>query len=58
VHEHFDVAQKTTVLEMMWRVALADGKVDPHEDHLLRKVADLLYLPSAAVAKARELAER
>lgn len=57
VHGHLDVAQKTTVLEMLWRVALADGTVDAHEDHLLRKVADLLYLPSAAIAKARERAE-
>jgi uncharacterized tellurite resistance protein B-like protein len=50
------VAQKTTVVEMLWRVAAADGRIDPHEELLVRKVADLLYLPQAAWVKAREAA--
>ena len=49
IHAHFDVAQKTTVVEMLWRVAFADGRVDDHEEHLVRKVADLLYLPQETV---------
>lgn len=56
IHEHFSVAQKTTVVEMLWRVAAADGHIDPHEELLVRKVADLLYLPQAAWVKAREAA--
>ena len=28
----------------MWEVAYADGKIDRYEDHLIRQVADLLYL--------------
>lgn len=57
IHDRFDVAQKTTVVEMLWRVALADGRVDAHEEHLVRKVADLLYLPQVAYIKARERAK-
>lgn len=56
IHEHFSVAQKATVVEMLWRVAAADGHIDPHEELLVRKVADLLYLPQAAWVKAREAA--
>lgn len=56
IHEHFSVAQKTTVVEMLWRVAAADGRIDPHEELLVRKVADLLYLPQASWVKAREAA--
>jgi uncharacterized tellurite resistance protein B-like protein len=56
IHDHFSVAQKTTVVEMLWRVAAADGRIDPHEELLVRKVADLLYLPQAAWVKAREAA--
>ena len=58
IHAHFDVAQKTTVVEMLWRVAYADGRVDEHEEHLVRKVADLLYLPQVAYIKAKERAKR
>lgn len=56
VHAHFSVAQKATVVEMLWRVAVADGRVDPHEEALVRKVADLLYLPQAAYIQAKERA--
>ncbi len=57
IHKHFSVSQKTTVVEMLWRVALADGKVDAHEEHLVRKVAELLYLPQAAYIRAKEAAK-
>lgn len=57
IHDRFDVAQKTTVVEMLWRVALADGRVDAHEEHLVRKVAELLYLPQVAYIKAKERAK-
>jgi uncharacterized tellurite resistance protein B-like protein len=32
---------------MLLKVALADGRLDKHERHLLGKVADLLYVPRA-----------
>ncbi len=57
IHDRFDIAQKTTVVEMLWRVAFADGRVDAHEEHLVRKVADLLYLPQVAFIKAKERAK-
>ncbi|MEX0900679.1 MAG: TerB family tellurite resistance protein [Gammaproteobacteria bacterium] len=57
IHDRFDTAQKTTVVEMLWRVAFADGRVDAHEEHLVRKVADLLYLPQVAFIKAKERAK-
>jgi uncharacterized tellurite resistance protein B-like protein len=57
IHDRFDVAQKTTVVEMLWRVALADGRIDAHEEHLVRKIADLLYLPQVAYVKAKERAK-
>lgn len=56
IHARFDVAQKTTIVEMLWRVAFADGRLDAHEEHLVRKVADLLYLPQAAFIQAKERA--
>jgi uncharacterized tellurite resistance protein B-like protein len=28
----------------MWRVALADGKVQAIEDHIIRRVAGLIYV--------------
>lgn len=39
--------QKRDLLRLLWQVAHADGRVDPHEEHLLRRLADLLYLSHA-----------
>jgi len=38
---------KRALLRLLWEVAHADGHVDPHEEHLLRRIADLLHLSHA-----------
>lgn len=35
---------KRELMRWLWRVACADGRIDAHEDHLLRKLADLLHI--------------
>ena len=44
LHESLDDGEKREVVAMLIRTALADGHFDAHEQHLLGKVADLLYL--------------
>jgi uncharacterized tellurite resistance protein B-like protein len=46
-------ADKQRVIELLWRVAFADGTLDRYEDHLVRKVADLLYVPHAEFIRAK-----
>lgn len=41
----FDLPGKTRFVEQLWRVAMVDGDIDMYEDHLVRKLADLLYVP-------------
>lgn len=55
VDRNFDDAQKLRIVEAAWRVAYADGRLCAHEDHLMRRLADLLHVPRAAsmVAKLR-----
>ncbi len=53
INEGFDMAQKLLVIENMWRVAYADGTLGAHENHLMRKVADLLYIPQGAYVHAK-----
>ncbi len=57
VHEHFDDAQKATLMESLWRVALADGQLHKREEHLLRRIADLLYIPHETYIRSRHRAE-
>jgi uncharacterized tellurite resistance protein B-like protein len=37
--------EKVRIISMLWRVTCADGYVDKHEEYLVRKIADLLYVP-------------
>ncbi|SFD14806.1 Uncharacterized conserved protein, tellurite resistance protein B (TerB) family [Thiohalospira halophila DSM 15071] len=53
IHAAYGPEEKSAVLERMWRVAWADGVIDPYEEQMLRKVADLLYLPHAAYIEAK-----
>ena len=44
------------ILELMWKVAYADGVLDPHEDMLLRRIAGLLHIPDRQRTAARQSA--
>ena len=44
---------KRALMAWLWRVAAADGRVDPHEEGLLRKLGDLLYIPHADYIRAK-----
>lgn len=52
-----DADGKRTLIEMLWQVAYADGHLDKYEEHLLRRLADLLYIPMADYIQARFAAE-
>ena len=53
LHERLSVDEKHSVIEMLWRVALADSELDKHEDHLVRKVAGLLYVSHSDLIRIR-----
>jgi len=53
LHEELSLAEKLRVIEMLWQVAHADSHLDKHEDHLIRKVAGLLYVSHADLIRIR-----
>src|SRR5690606_11137866 len=53
LHDKLTVAEKHQVVEMLWKVALADDHLDKHEDHLVRKIADLLYVSHRDLIRIR-----
>ena len=44
LNDQLDYDQKKEVLNSVWEIAFADGEMDKHEEHLIRRIADLLYL--------------
>jgi len=53
LHEQLSVAEKQRVVEMLWQVALADSRLDKHEDHLVRRIAELLYVSHSDLIRIR-----
>lgn len=53
INQHCDVAQKRAMLDSLWQVAYADCKIDPDEEHLIRRIADLLYLPHSQYIQSK-----
>lgn len=53
LHAQLSVAEKQRVIEMLWQVALADRRLDKHEDHLVRRIAELLYVPHSDLIRIR-----
>ena len=57
LNEQFDASMKVRVVEMMWQVVYADGIKDHYEEHLIRQVSELLYVPHSKFIQARHKAE-
>jgi uncharacterized tellurite resistance protein B-like protein len=45
INAHCDASQKQQLLSAMWLVAYTDGNLDKYEEHLIRQVAELTFVP-------------
>ena len=57
INEVLDQDGKQALLESIWRVALADDRIDKYEEHLIRRIADLMHLNHREFILARHRAE-
>ncbi|WP_039914143.1 tellurite resistance TerB family protein [Cellvibrio mixtus] len=53
INQHCNNAEKFNLIKAMWEIAFADGNLDKYEDYLIRKVADLIYLPHSEFIRAK-----
>jgi uncharacterized tellurite resistance protein B-like protein len=44
LNEVFDIDQKLNLVFTLWSIAFADGHLDRYEEHVIRKISDLLHL--------------
>lgn len=50
--------QRYALVEALWQVAFADGHIDPLEEAVIRKVAELIYLDHSEFIRAKLTAEK
>lgn len=53
INDHFDAEQKLRIVETMWQVAYADGRLDAGENHVMGRLSDLLHVPRGAYIGAK-----
>ena len=53
LNDQLSVEEKFGVIRAMWIIALADEKVDAFEEHTIRRIADLLYVPHSKFIEAK-----
>ena len=56
INRQFDHEQKARVVELLWRVAYADGDLDKYEEHLVRRIADLIHVPHSVFIRMKHRA--
>jgi uncharacterized tellurite resistance protein B-like protein len=53
INAHFEMPAKLRMIEHMWRVAYADGRLTAHERHVMWRISDLLHVPHGAYIHAK-----
>lgn len=53
LNEHYTQQQKISLVEDLWRVAYADDELDRYEEHLVRRLAELLHVPHSEFIKTK-----
>lgn len=56
INGSYSLEQKVKLIEVLWRVAYATEGLHMYEEHLARKVAELLYVPHSAFIAAKHRA--
>jgi len=53
VNDEFNYSDKLELLSRIWKLAFADGNLDKYEDHLIRKISDLIHISHADFIKIK-----
>ena len=56
IKREYSMQERIRLVEHLWRVSFADGLLNPYEDHYVRKIAHLLYVPNTDSMLARNRA--
>ncbi len=57
IAEHYSQPQKIQLIESLWRVAFADNVLDKYEEHMVRRISDLIHVSHKDFIQARHQVE-
>jgi uncharacterized tellurite resistance protein B-like protein len=53
INRNYSTEEKKRIIEMVWKIAYTDGKLDKYEDYLVHKLAKLLHLTHKQLIEAK-----
>ena len=53
INDNFDATERVKLIESMWKIAYADGNIDKYEEHIIRKVSNLIYVAHSDFINAK-----
>lgn len=56
INQHFNDEQKFMLTVALWHVAYADGNLDKYEEHIIRRIVDLIHMRHSDFIRAKQIA--
>ena len=56
VNDRFTLEERIELMEMLWQVAYADGRLDDYEANLMRRISGLIHVSDRESGQARKRA--
>lgn len=56
INQELDQEQKFQIVCALWQIALTDNTLDRFEEHAIRRIAELLYVPHSKFIEAKQIA--
>lgn len=56
INQNFSYQDKKQLILNIWKVIFSDGRVDKYEDHLVRRISNLIYLSHTDFIKTKHQA--
>lgn len=53
INQHYSAAQRVELIEKLWQIAFADNELDKHEEHVIRRIADLIHVAHSDFMKTK-----
>ena len=58
INDQFDAEKKKDLIENLWQIAFADEVLDKHEEAIIRRIAELIYVPHADFIETKQKAKK
>ena len=53
INENYSDEEKYSIIEKVWQVIYADGRLDKYEDYIAHKLSNLLHIPHRRMIEAK-----